>query len=138
MIDYQNEKMNVIEEKDKLLSDLCRKGKTCTNFISGYSEELASELESNGYIRIVRQINYEEAEATELGIEFYRNGGFKGEAERKNENEELKKMQLEIARLTKLNLQLQNNELNYNKRTRWISWIALLFGIIGTIVAFFK
>ena len=128
----------MVEEKDKLLSDLCRKGKTCTNFISGYSEELASELESNGYIRIVRQSNYEEAEATELGIELYRNGGFKLEAERKKENEELKKMQLEIARLTKLNLQLQNNELNYNKRTRWISWIALLFGVIGTIVAFFK
>lgn len=138
MINYQYGKVNMVEEKDKLLSDLCRKGKTCTNFISGYSEELASELESNGYIRIVRQSNYEEAEATELGIEFYRNGGFKLEAERKKENEELKKMQLEIARLTKLNLQLQNNELNYNKRTRWISWIALLFGVIGTIVAFFK
>lgn len=77
--------MDVIEEKDKLLSYLCKKGKTCTNFISGYTEELASELESKGYIRIIRQVNYEEAEATEFGIEFNRNGGFKGEVERKKE-----------------------------------------------------
>lgn len=76
--------------------------------------------------------------ADERGDKFIVDGGFAGKRRREAEDKELKEMQLEITRLQKFNLQLQNNELSYNKRTRWISWIALLFGVIGTIVALFK
>lgn len=127
--------MNDISSLDKMLEQICQKGKICSNFIRDYSEEVSNELESKGYIKKISLINYEEFEATDAGKSFYRSGGFKGAALR--ENEKLADRILDN-RSKYVSIDTSIQAIKLAKRANVIAIIAIILSLVVIIIEILK
>jgi len=67
-------------------------------------------------------------------INFKHLGGFRGLFERKMKEEKEKN---ELTEAQKKNFELQNNELEYNRKTRWIAIIGVVLGFISAVISLF-